>query len=84
MIAKRLAAMFEADRNMELSFWFKQFPAYEFDAQAGARPWWPPLSEVWYHQGEPPPHDGTAGTAHWGEAWDLLQRLHADYQASKR
>ena len=82
--ATKLAAMFEDDRSMSAAFWFTRHLPYEFDAEVGARPWWPSLSEVWLAQGEAPPPDGTAASLAWPEAWDSLQGLHADYQASRR
>jgi hypothetical protein len=82
-IQRRLAEMFEADRACTPTVWFKKFPQYEIDAELGARPWWPPLSEVWYRQGKWPPSDNTAASLCWPDAWAFLQRLHGDYLAAR-
>jgi hypothetical protein len=80
--ARRLAAMFEADRDDP--DWFERFPAYQIHAEIGAKPWWPPLSQVWLHQGVPPgDDDGTASYRAWPAAWELLQGLYADYLSAK-
>mgnify|MGYP006951188821 CR=1 FL=1 len=78
------ATMFATDRRMGEAKWDTQFPAYQFDSEAGAKPWWPPLSHVW-RAGEacPDPQDGTARAAAWPEAWACLQRLHDEYRMAK-
>ena len=78
------ARMFEADRSMSERAWFEQFAMYEFDSEAGAKPWFPPLSEVWRH-GETCPYDEqNAATASWPEAWTLLQKHYSEYVDAKQ
>lgn len=64
----RLRAMFDANREDAE----RHLPMYEFDAQLGAKPWWPPLCDVWRHQGQRPDWDDNA---HWADAWRLLRAL---------
>ena len=78
-VAVRLIEMFEADRTA--TDWFARFPRYEFDHELGAKPWWPPLAEVWLAQGVRPDWDDNDC---WPQAWALLRRLHDDYSRSKQ
>jgi hypothetical protein len=81
---KHFAAMFATDPgSLSESAWYKRFPMYAHDADAGAQPWWPPLSEVWYVGETCPYRDGSAAEASWPEAWALLQRLHGEYVEAK-
>lgn len=82
--ARRLVEMFEADRDMPADEWYARFPMYAGDSGFGAKPWWPPLSKVWRHQGVCPHDYANAATDHWPEAWALLQRLHDEYRAAKQ
>ena len=51
----------------------------------GAKPWWPPLIEVWL-RGPSPPREWTAGgrDAIWREAHEFLAVLHADFEQARR
>jgi hypothetical protein len=84
-IARWLADMFEADRDMPADEWFERFRLYRHDWELGAKPWWPPLSEVWRLEGQPPEDMSPAlcMTQAWPEAWALLQRVHAEYLDAK-
>jgi hypothetical protein len=73
-----LRGLFESDRADRK--YFKKHPPYDGDALVGARPWWPPLSQVWQLQGKPPSWDVNP---HWPEAWGLLSELHAQYRATR-
>lgn len=78
------AAMFESDRKAR--DYRERFPSYKHDHETGARPWWPPLADVWRRQGEPPEdatRGRTAGDASWPEAWALLQEMRRQYLAAK-
>ena len=78
---KFLRDLFESDREAE--DYFDKHPMYEHDYLVGAPPWWPPLSEVWRHQGEMPFDLSADQEKCWQEAWELLQRLHAEYRAAR-
>lgn len=74
----KLVAMFEADRTDP--DYFERFPMYKYvHSEAGGRPWWPPLEQVWQRQGKPMDYDDAAMVA---EVWAILSDLHADYLAA--
>lgn len=81
-LTKQLMDMFEADRKMPAAKWYSAFPQYKLHGEVGAKPWWPPLSHVWRHQGEPPRHEPPHRVQHWSDAWALLERLYADYRTA--
>lgn len=71
-----LRRLFETDKSDPQHF-FKQNPFYVRDGELGAKPWWPPLSKVWFCG----PDRMTAYDKPqcWADAWALLQKLHAQY-----
>lgn len=82
---KLFSQMFEADRNIPEGQWLQRFPMYKYDAAMGAKPWWPPLSEVWFI-GErcPDAPNGSASVTAWPEAWACLQRHCQEYVDAKQ
>lgn len=79
-IARHFGAMFRADLDAE--DYYERFVPYTHDADVGAVPWWPSLSEVWRWQGRFP-EDQRARAVYWREAWELLRRLRDGYEAAK-
>mgnify|MGYP001244431514 CR=1 FL=1 len=77
-----LVRLFESDTSA--ADYYTRNPPYAGDSLLGAKPWWPPLSEVWA-QGEhcPYPERRTAAALHWPEAWALLQELYQQYRSAR-
>jgi len=78
-ITQSLADMFEA--GLGDPDYYTRFPPYRGDVELGAKPWWPPLSQVWQCQGLRPDWDANQ---HWAPAWALLSELHGQYSQAKK
>ncbi|HKQ14444.1 MAG TPA: hypothetical protein VJT80_13500 [Steroidobacteraceae bacterium] len=75
-----LRRLFTSDTNAR--DYYAKNPLYDGDDLVGARPWWPPLAEVWA-EGEVCP-DTFPNAAAWRDAWVFLQNLHAQYLQQTR
>lgn len=77
-----LQRLFESD--VDADDYFARNPPYTGDRLIGAKPWWPPLSEVWAYGSEPPDDLKPPSLApSWREAAALLDDLYEQYLAAK-
>jgi hypothetical protein len=77
--AQFLRALFTLDPGSPA---FADLAYLETGLGLGTKLWWPPLNAVWAHRDAE--NAWTHDPQSWREARELLDRLHAEYQAHKQ
>jgi hypothetical protein len=68
--------------NTKAANYYAKFPLYEGDELLRAKPWWPPLAEVW-KVGETCP-ESFPSPEFWRAAWEFLNELHTQFLEAKK
>lgn len=83
-VSARLAALFDADRDMAAADWQRRFPGYAWVSSSlvGWRLWWLPIETLWREYGAADPLPADAGNDLL-DAVAAMRNLYADYMAAR-